>query len=236
MSYRITLTLSLAAALVLLGLWLLAAPKPPTPVAVALAPIVSTPAPPVPAPAALPPPQALPALPQVQVAAQPEHAPPPDTGPVAAGRPLDLRGFDAKAPASSTSSAPAEARTGHAPSDFAGPGRVTSATGLIVGRIPVELFGIRHSAEGDRCGDMDCEQAAMAALTAKLNRGRVSCHSPVPNKGVVAFAICLDSDGVDLGGMLVGDGLALANRRESSDYAGAEGVAHDLRHGLWQSR
>jgi endonuclease YncB( thermonuclease family) len=252
MPYRMILPLlGLGIALAVLGLWLLQTPKPAQPAIIALAPISRPAAPPpvaqaVPRPAALPgtpvptpaPAPVLPPLQRIDVATQPERAPPSDDDtPVSTGRPLDLRNFETGR--SATVPVPVSAGTGgarQAPRVFSGPGRVTSATGLIVGHVPVELFGIRHSVAGDRCGGSDCERAAMAALQARLAHGPVSCHSPLPNQGVVAFAICLDANGVDLGGMLVSDGLALANPGESSDYVGAQSVAHDLRHGLWQSR
>jgi endonuclease YncB( thermonuclease family) len=224
----------LAIIVAIIGIRLLAAPKPPAPAIVALPPIpatalpapAATPAPkPVAAPKPLPPP-APPPLPVQQVAIEPEHAVPEDPAPPPS-RPLDLRGFDAGA----------EAPPPPAPRYFSGTARVTGDTSLEVGRVPVVLFGIRAPDLGTRCaGDVSCKEAAEQLLVARLAKGRVSCHSPTPNRGVVAFAVCLDGDGVDLGGTLIDDGLALADRGQSYDYVGAEGVAHNLRRGLWQFR
>ncbi|HTH98972.1 MAG TPA: hypothetical protein VL574_16265 [Stellaceae bacterium] len=248
MPKRTALLFGLAVLLAALGLWLgLKSPPSPQPAVVAIAPMA--PAPPAPPSAPKPEPSKteapkpapLPALPTVNVATVPIHAPPAESA-APAGRPLDLRKFEAtlrQGAATTAHPAVTAAQTtkgGAAPREISGPARVTSATGLIVGGVPVELYGIEHVTAGDRCGGGSCEQAAIEALQARLSRGSVSCRSPRRNLGVVAFAICLDSSGVDLGGMLVGDGLALANRRESKDYVGAERVARDLRHGLWQSR
>ena len=49
-------------------------------------------------------------------------------------------------------------------------------------------------------------------------------------------AICLDGDGVDLGGFLVAEGLALADPAQSYDYVGAEGIARAQKRGLWLFR
>jgi len=66
---------------------------------------------------------------------------------------------------------------------------------------------------------------------------QIYCHVPSPKPGIViAFAICLDADGVDLGGWLVSEGLALADTGQSYDYAGAESIARSQKRGLWGFR
>lgn len=105
------------------------------------------------------------------------------------------------------------------------------------------LFGVRLPATGDRCataagsGLRPCGELARAALGARLHgNDTVSCRVPAGQRFHHGAAICLDSTGVDLGGFLVGEGLALADPSESYDYVGAEGVARSLHRGLWRYR
>ncbi len=123
-----------------------------------------------------------------------------------------------------------------------GTARVVSEISLVVGNQAVRLYGVKAPAIGDRCvvardgAARDCRDAARQALAERLQRDpRVSCRAPRDNARTAA-TICLDSTGVDLAGFLVSEGLALADRSESSDYAGAEGIARSLRRGLWRSR
>lgn len=105
------------------------------------------------------------------------------------------------------------------------------------------LFGVRLPATGDRCATESsralrpCSELARALLAARLSANdAVSCRVPPGQRLHRDAAICLDSSGVDLGGMLIGEGLALADRSESYDYVGAEGVARSLHRGLWRYR
>lgn len=106
----------------------------------------------------------------------------------------------------------------------------------------VPLFGVRLPSEGDHCAarggaTRPCGVAARELLAARLrNHAAVSCRVPPGQRDHGSAAICLDAAGVDLGGMLVGDGLALADRGASYDYVGAEGVARSLHRGLWRYR
>jgi endonuclease YncB( thermonuclease family) len=52
----------------------------------------------------------------------------------------------------------------------------------------------------------------------------------------VPAAVCRDSAGIDLGGLLVAEGFALADPTQSYDYFGAEAAARQLRRGLWRYR
>ena len=81
---------------------------------------------------------------------------------------------------------------------------------------------------------MPCIEQAHRALAARLapNAG-VSCRVPAPN---AVGAICLDALGVDLGGLLVAEGLALADPSQSYDYVGAESIARTQHRGLWLFR
>jgi endonuclease YncB( thermonuclease family) len=124
---------------------------------------------------------------------------------------------------------------------LAGKGEVAGATALRVAGRPVHLFGVRAPEGGDRCAaeggksPLPCAERASHVLSERLARGTASCRFPLPTSGEAA-AICLDGDGVDLGGMLVAEGLALADRAQSFDYVGAESIAKAQKRGLWASR
>ena len=122
-----------------------------------------------------------------------------------------------------------------------GPAQVGSGTSLTVGGRAVKLFGVRPPEPSERCtrpeGQMSCREAAQALLGQRLkSNAGVHCRIPVSRPGEIPSAICLDSSGVDLGGLLVGEGLALADTSQSYDYFGAQGIARNYRKGLWASR
>jgi endonuclease YncB( thermonuclease family) len=228
-------------AVAFLALRFAAAPPPPP-----LAPVEVAVPPPAEAPPATPPPPAepeLPKLPEVTLTEHPIHVVPEDIGPAPViGQPLDVRHPPRNAGQSQeVAQGPASSPLPMAPRQFSGAATATGGVGLQIGTVPVQLFGIKRAGAGDHCGggtEADCGGAAQRALAKKLvTSAKVSCRVPNARPGVViAFAICLDENGVDLGGYLVGEGLALADTGQSYDYVGAEGVAHSLRHGLWQFR
>jgi|GEM_PF-3443080 endonuclease YncB( thermonuclease family) len=239
-----------------LSLWLMTVePPPPPPAATATAPPLPAPAapvvevpvtePPVAEPSAPVPPAApeLPALPELKLAEHPIHLVPQEPGPPppTSGQPLDRQGA-AHSPGQSDEVtfgahplAPAAP-----PRQFSGTATATGAVELKVDATEVALFGIKRAGERDRCGSApgsDCAAAARLALAQRVSAvGKVSCRIPNPRPGVTAYAICLDADGVDLSGFLIAQGLALADTGQSYDYVGAEGIARNLKRGLWQFR
>jgi endonuclease YncB( thermonuclease family) len=83
---------------------------------------------------------------------------------------------------------------------------------------------------------LPCAEQAQGILAARLaQKANVSCRFPGAAREDGA-AICLDGDGVDLAGMLVAEGLALADPAQSYDYVGAESVARSQKRGLWLFR
>jgi endonuclease YncB( thermonuclease family) len=169
-------------------------------------------------------------------------------------RPFDsLQSSTAAGSASSGSAGAASTpgpRGGTGP-QIAGTAEAAGANVLRVGGRPLHLFGIRPPASGDRCaetgttpltsgaqarGTSPCLDQAQGLLAARLSgKAKVSCRFP----GAVrqdSPAICLDGDGVDLAGVLVAEGLALADPAQSYDYVGAEGVARSQKRGLWLFR
>ena len=86
----------------------------------------------------------------------------------------------------------------------------------VAGR-PVRLFGVKAAPPTDRCalgqGDArNCVEVARDALAQRLERRpNVYCRVPSGQRAGEGAAICLDANGVDLGGFLVAEGLALAD-------------------------
>ncbi|MBV8653720.1 MAG: hypothetical protein JO255_19825, partial [Alphaproteobacteria bacterium] len=125
---------------------------------------------------------------------------------------------------------------------IAGPAQASGAATLVIFGRPIRLFGVRPPGAADRCAPanaagadaLPCTEQAHRALMARLapNAG-VSCRVPAPS---AAGAICLDAQGVDLGGLLVAEGLALADPSQSYDYVGAESIARTQHRGLWLFR
>jgi endonuclease YncB( thermonuclease family) len=252
-SRRRILGISALAALAILAGWWLTATRPTAPepsvASIATTPEPAPPAaapPPEPAPepapppvAAVPPPPALPPLTSVEVASRPIREVPPEKNPP----PPDSTSLDmTRPPPGYAGQRPSEGSTHTAPKQFQGAARVSGATSLTVGAIPVQLFGVKPPLPGDRCElggtPTNCTDLAKRRLQERFGRSdQVNCRSPNPQPGmVVAFAICLDANGIDLGSFLLNEGLALADTGQSYDYVGAEGVARTLKHGLWKFR
>jgi endonuclease YncB( thermonuclease family) len=202
-------------------------------------PVVSqlppTPAAPPPAVPAVP---ALAPLPERQVAEIPFHAVPENEEPPKP-QPFQMRdspGMVTSRPSARTNSR--SAALAPPPRQLAGKAEVAGAAVLRVAGQNLQLFGIRPPGGDDRCGGggsavTPCADRARAVLAGRLGR-TTSCRFPAPSSD--SGAICLDGDGVDLGGLLVGEGLALADRSQSFDYVGAESIAKSQRRGLWQFR
>lgn len=226
--------------------WLGAAPPP----AEAPSTAAITPPPAAPAPA-------LPELPQKEIAALPQHkVPEEDVGePVL---PLDMRNkMAAEHGAQSGAGQSAAARPPGPPllpvKQLSGNGQVAGATALSLAGRRLSLFGVRPPEGGDRCpaepsangatsipgtsepSPQPCVETARGTLVTHL-QGTVSCRFPMPAAGPTGAAICLDAQGNDLGGLLVSEGLALADRSQSFDYVGAEQIARSQRRGLWSFR
>jgi endonuclease YncB( thermonuclease family) len=215
-------------------------PRAPPPVA---APAPSPPA----APAAPAVPQLAP-LPSREVAEIPFHAVPENEEP-AKPQPFQMRDSPGLVPArpgarpGSQMGAPMGSQSAAfaAPPpqrQLAGKGEAAGAAGLRVAGQTLRLFGIRPPESSDRCGGSGgaatpCVDRARAVLAGRLSRN-TSCRFPAASSD--SGAICLDGDGVDLGGLLVAEGLAVADRSQSFDYVGAESIAKSQKRGLWQFR
>jgi endonuclease YncB( thermonuclease family) len=227
-----TLPVIVAGALLALGVPLLPAEaQAPSPAATMLADA-----------AAAPTGESLPQLPTVEVAPRPVHTVPgyePPPAPVT----FDGGAAGTAVPQLSERRAPPPMPVQRPTQTVSGVAQLGELLSLSVGGHSLPLFGVRLPAIGDRCSaersgaPRACTEMARAALATRLGAGgAVSCRIPPGQRYHRTAAICLDSRGVDLGGLLVGEGLALADRTQSYDYVGAEGVAHSLRHGLWRFR
>jgi endonuclease YncB( thermonuclease family) len=185
-------------------------------------------------------------LPTIAVPQRPAHTvPDSDSAPP---RPVTLKERDGR---DITSRSPPQMAARHLPSappqlpalTISGPARVDQAAALMVRGRSVLLFGVRAPQAGDRCAasagmaPRACHEVARELLAARL-RGNdtVFCRVPRGQRNGATAAVCLDARGVDLGGLLVGEGFALADPKQSYDYAGAEGVARSARRGLWRYR
>lgn len=122
-----------------------------------------------------------------------------------------------------------------------GMAKAVGGTTLDVAGKTVHLFGIREASPRDQCklasGERrSCDRVAQDMLALRLRRHpRVVCRVPGGQRSDPA-AICVDGHGIDLGGMLVAEGWALADTKQSDDYLGAQGVARVFRRGLWRYR
>jgi endonuclease YncB( thermonuclease family) len=218
-----------------------ASPPAPAPEPVSPPPAAAPPAPaPAPVVAAPPPEPELPPLKSVDIVNHPIREVPPEKNPPR----QDSTALDMTRPPPGYGGGyhPSEGPGHVVPKQFQGGARVTGATALTVGGIQVQLFGVKPPLPSDRCElagtPMSCVELAKKRLQERFGRSdQVNCRTPNPQPGmVVAFAICLDANGIDLGSFLLNEGLALADTGQSYDYVGAEGVARTLKHGLWKFR
>jgi endonuclease YncB( thermonuclease family) len=119
------------------------------------------------------------------------------------------------------------------------PAPASADTSASVGGLPVHLFGVRPADPRDKCGSgtvAACTDKARAALAARLgSAGNVKCTIPPGQRGDPGF-VCRDAAGVDLGRLLVTQGLALADTSASYEYLGAQNEARQSRRGLWAYR
>jgi endonuclease YncB( thermonuclease family) len=108
-----------------------------------------------------------------------------------------------------------------------------------VAGLPVHLFGVRPADPRDKCGNGSlsaCGDKARAALASRLgSAGNVKCTVPPGQRGDPGF-VCHDASGIDLGRLLVAQGLALADTSASYDYLGAQNEARQSHRGLWAYR
>jgi endonuclease YncB( thermonuclease family) len=147
----------------------------------------------------------------------------------------------ARAPSTTPPATPRQLAVAPAGASFGGLGAALGPTTIAIDNRTVRLFGVKPAAPNERCGlgagdSRSCAEVARDALTQRLRRyPKVYCRVPAGQHGE-AGAICLDGNGTDLAGYLVGEGYVRADTAASRDYDGAESVARSLRRGLWHGR
>jgi len=177
-------------------------------------------------------------------------APPPSTYVPSVG-PAPHYAASSALPASNRPSMPARAGSAQPaqqaalpppPSSLSGAAHATGTVSLAIDGHTVRLYGVLPPASADRCAlgtgaPQTCAEVTQTMLAARLaHSARVTCQLP-PGVGAADPArICLDASGVDIGGYLVGEGLAMADPRASNGYAGAESSARSSGKGLWRFR
>ena len=121
--------------------------------------------------------------------------------------------------------------------DIVGSATVLDGDTIEVGGQMINLYGIDAPELGQPCDRAGksywCGQLASQVLREALGDSAVVCQrkgSGGSNRPV--RAVCR-LDGVDVGGWLVAQGLALAHGRGSQDYVDAEEQARAYRKGLW---
>jgi endonuclease YncB( thermonuclease family) len=185
----------------------------------------------------------VPRLPNRVVEVRPAHVVP-ENEPLPPERPIDIRNPPNTAAQTASAGPSQQAAPSAAPRapavQIAGAAEASGAAALLVSGQPIRLFGVRPPSTVDRCAPAgaagpSCTEQARRALAARLARNAgVSCRVPAPT--ATGTAVCLDAEGVDLGGLLVAEGLALADPTQSYDYVGAESIARTQHRGLWLFR
>ena len=128
------------------------------------------------------------------------------------------------------------------PATLSGPAHATGTISLGLDGHAVRLFGVLPPASTDRCtlgrGSLQpCYEVTQEVLASRVARSpSVTCRVPPGLSESNPSRICLDAEGGDIAGYLVAEGLALADRRTTGDYIGAEGIAQSYGKGLWHYR
>src|SRR5579863_5608259 len=203
------------------------------------------PAPAAPAPAAAPAAPELPPLPSEEVHEQPVNPVPSGVSPVPPVTIEDRNGHTVTRPGAPGRPAPAETPAPAPPpalprqaallappgATLAGPATATGTISLAVQGYGIRLYGIEPPAPGDRCTlgraqVQSCAEVTQQVLAERLaHSASVTCRLPADAKPGELGRVCLDGNGSDIGGYLVGEGLAVADPRQARDYAGAESIA-----------
>lgn len=119
-----------------------------------------------------------------------------------------------------------------------GPARVIDGDTIVVGGELVRLHGI-DAPELDqtfrwRDQQIACGMMALAALEALTAGVKVRCEAVERDRHGRLVAKVFSPNGIDIGRRLVSAGWALAYRRYSTDYVGAENEARKARRGIWR--
>ncbi len=102
----------------------------------------------------------------------------------------------------------------------------------------IRIFGIDAPEAGQSCrkpggGTWQCGQAAISQMEKAAAEGDVTCDDRGLDVYGRTLAVCKVS-GLDLGRLMVKEGLAWAFRRYSEDYVGVEDEARAAAAGVWE--
>lgn len=102
----------------------------------------------------------------------------------------------------------------------------------------IRIFGIDAPEAGQSCrkpggGTWQCGQAATLAMEAAVAEGDVTCDNRGPDVYGRTLAVCMIAD-LDLGRLMVKEGLAWAFRKYSMDYVVDEDRARAAAVGVWE--
>lgn len=127
-----------------------------------------------------------------------------------------------------------------AANDLVGVASVIDADTLEIRGVRIRLHGIDAPESRQSCtrGSGDawrCGQQAALALSNRIGRRPVSCKVRDVDRYDRAIAVCMEG-GEDLNRWLVSEGWAVAYRRYSRDYIGAEDQARRARRNIWSGQ
>ncbi len=121
--------------------------------------------------------------------------------------------------------------------DLAGPARVIDGDTLEVVGMRIRIHGIDAPEMDQTCSlpneTIACGALARAALVDLLDGVDVSCEELDRDRYGRIVAVC-HAGGIDIGENMVHAGWALAYRRYSTEYVGAEVSAKEARRGMWR--
>lgn len=119
-----------------------------------------------------------------------------------------------------------------ASADVTGAARVIDGDGLWVEGVEIRLSGIDAFELRQTCGDIECGVEARRALHRLVADRTVACRFVDQDRYGRQVSTC-SVDGVDIGGLLVRGGHALAYTRYSTAYVDEEAAARAARAGAW---
>lgn len=116
--------------------------------------------------------------------------------------------------------------------DVIGPARVIDGDGLWVQGVEIRLHGVDAFELRQTCGEVECGLDARRALHRMVADRTVACRFVDQDRYGRQVSTC-SVDGVDIGGVLVREGHALAYTTYSTAYVDEEAAARAAHAGAW---
>jgi endonuclease YncB( thermonuclease family) len=122
--------------------------------------------------------------------------------------------------------------------DITGKPRIVDGDTIHIGKTKIRLHGIDAPEAKQTCTkegkEWLCGQEATWALARIIEGHWVTCQQKDIDRYKRIVAVCYMAEGqIDINGLMVEQGWALAYRKYSEDYIGQEDVARDSRAGIW---